>query len=426
MAQLSAADGCLRDYEEIMRAIDDGDVEPPPLLTWKEWLSWRSEAGLRPTVRRGFPVDETTSLGEESRTWRQLMAALHGPEWQRDLAAVGGADSQVDDKRSEGSGGAVSEAGLRKQLAGDYDPGRESPEVYRGRMARTLEVLGVLGVDVGVGLRQQVECRIAVAGEETSGHRKVLKELFVRVLTEDMDEEERTERLGVLTEWLEQVGVRLSKKSDRMFSPGSTPQLTPERLAAQQESYDRTGQPNPLEGWLKSSPDPERQASVGKKREREEVVTPRSKKVDQSEAMSSSPGQELADAIREQTKVITKVLEGKKENLSSTIRINPSVTWPKLADEGPDSREVSEFFDKFDETCGLANDGRGMTASERLTVLASCLKGTRAKTYKNLHKKFKALGEVESDPAKVEAIKAKADEVRRDTDRKADESLERV
>jgi hypothetical protein len=196
------------------------------------------------------------------------MAALHGPEWQRDLAAVGGADSQVDDKRSEGSGGAVSEAGLKRQLAEDYDPGRESPDAYRGRMARTLETLGVLEVEIGKGLRQQLECRMALAGEPAEKHRGVLKEMFVAVLTGEIDEE-RAERLGVLSERLEQVGVRISRKADHMFSPESTPQLTPERLAAQQQSFGGTKQQNPLKEWLKGTPEPKRQASVGKKQERE-------------------------------------------------------------------------------------------------------------------------------------------------------------
>jgi hypothetical protein len=178
-----------------MTAIDDGEVEPPPLLTWREWLIWRSGVGRRPTVKRGFSADDVTSLGEESKTWRQLMAALHGPEWQRDLAAVGGADPPVDDRRSEGSGGVVSEAGLKGQLAEDYDPGRESPDAYRGRMARTLEALGVLEVEIGKGLRQQLECRMALAGDPVDKHRGVLKEMFVAVLTGEMDEEERAERL---------------------------------------------------------------------------------------------------------------------------------------------------------------------------------------------------------------------------------------
>ena len=93
-----------------------------------------------------------------------------------------------------------------------------------------------------------------------------------------------------------------------------------------------------------------------------------------------------------------------KKKLSSTIRVNPTIQWPRLSDDGPDCREVDEFFDKFDETCALANDGEGMADRKRLKVLASCLKGSREKTYQVLHKKHRLLGEVDSDPGKVLGI----------------------
>ena len=54
--------------------------------------------------------------------------------------------------------------------------------------------------------------------------------------------------------------------------------------------------------------------------------------------------------------------------------------------------EVAEFFETFEETIGLANDGAGMSEKERLKVLAGCLKGSRQKTYENLIKKHRALG----------------------------------
>ena len=49
-----------------------------------------------------------------------------------------------------------------------------------------------------------------------------------------------------------------------------------------------------------------------------------------------------------------------------------------------------------------------MTDKERLKVLSACLKGPRQKTYENLIKKHRAIGEVESDPGKVfDIVKAK-------------------
>ena len=49
-----------------------------------------------------------------------------------------------------------------------------------------------------------------------------------------------------------------------------------------------------------------------------------------------------------------------------------------------------------------------MADKERLKVLASCLKGSREKTYKMLRKKHRLLGDVEADPGMVfGVIKAK-------------------
>ena len=62
----------------------------------------------------------------------------------------------------------------------------------------------------------------------------------------------------------------------------------------------------------------------------------------------------------------------------STITERPTMDWPHLGDEDVD---VDDFFERFEETIGLANDGRGMNARERLRVLRSCLKQSRAKVY---------------------------------------------
>jgi hypothetical protein len=126
--------------------------------------------------------------------------------------------------------------------------------------------------------------------------------------------------------------------------------------------------------------------------------------------MSPERGDAIVEALHataEQTKAMMLMMSGlhkDKKKLSSTIRVNPTIQWPRLSDDGPDCREVDEFFDKFDETCALANDGEGMADRERLKVLASCLKGSREKTYQVLRKKHRLLGEVDSDPGKVLSI----------------------
>ena len=49
-----------------------------------------------------------------------------------------------------------------------------------------------------------------------------------------------------------------------------------------------------------------------------------------------------------------------------------------------------------------------MSDKERLRVLSGCLRGSRLKTYENMIKRHRAIGEVESSPGKVfDVIRAK-------------------
>ena len=94
-------------------------------------------------------------------------------------------------------------------------------------------------------------------------------------------------------------------------------------------------------------------------------------------------------------------MKGNPDKRSSTIRIQPTFKPPVLGDEGKSSRDIKEFFDKFDDMCNLANDGKGMLPMERLQTLATCLKGTKEKIYKLLVDKHRKLGSLERDPDKV-------------------------
>ena len=79
-----------------------------------------------------------------------------------------------------------------------------------------------------------------------------------------------------------------------------------------------------------------------------------------------------------------------------------------MGDDGPDAKEVDEFFDKYEDLCRLANDGRGMNATEHLTTLLSCLRGSKEKVYKLVYRKHRKLGTVGDDPDKVfEEIKSR-------------------
>ena len=96
-----------------------------------------------------------------------------------------------------------------------------------------------------------------------------------------------------------------------------------------------------------------------------------------------------------------KALEHKDKPKQSVIQVTPQLKWPILGNEGPKSRQIQEFYDKYERICGLANDGRGMPDVELLRVLGNCLKGSRARVYENEMKLARRTGLDLSDPRKA-------------------------
>ena len=77
---------------------------------------------------------------------------------------------------------------------------------------------------------------------------------------------------------------------------------------------------------------------------------------------SSSSGDALAEVLKKQTEI----LQAKKLPRRSTIQVAPQVQWPVLDDDCSDFRSVQEFYEQFEATIDLANDGEGMTDMEPL------------------------------------------------------------
>ena len=101
-----------------------------------------------------------------------------------------------------------------------------------------------------------------------------------------------------------------------------------------------------------------------------------------------------------------KALEGR--NQSQVMSVKTDLQWPTLGDERSDSKDVSEFYDHFEDNCGLANSCKGMNYREMLLALRSRCRGSRLKTFTNLYKSAYRAGEIEKDPEKVyKRIKAK-------------------
>ena len=57
--------------------------------------------------------------------------------------------------------------------------------------------------------------------------------------------------------------------------------------------------------------------------------------------------------------------------------------WPILNN---DDLEVDDFYEEFENICGLANDMRGLAPMERLLALKTTLRGSRSEIYDNVKK----------------------------------------
>jgi len=120
-------------------------------------------------------------------------------------------------------------------------------------------------------------------------------------------------------------------------------------------------------------------------------------------AVSASGAQSpfnLADVVDKQNILLERVLTQKKPP-GSTIRVEPKVFWPKLGDDGPGGKEVEEFYDKFEDICGLANNGTGMSDKEMLIALKTCLTGSRRTIYDNVYKAKKGSLDTDDGPGDI-------------------------
>ena len=125
-------------------------------------------------------------------------------------------------------------------------------------------------------------------------------------------------------------------------------------------------------------------------------------------ALGSGGGRlELTEVLKEQTEVLKKAFSNKGPT-SSITTVKTDLHWPTLSDDMTDVKDVAEFYESFEDNCGLANNCQGMSKREMLIALRSRCKGSRLKTFQNIYRQEIRAGNVEADPASVyERIKSK-------------------
>jgi hypothetical protein len=445
-------------------AIEKGELLKPELLGYQAWISWRAGAGLRPTQKKsGFgttPAQEA-ELWRKTMTklygsdWRTLLedkelqraeeaeaAALQEraerlrAETRRKMAADAtmaalGMDDELladalelDDeepsRRRENtrSSGMSSEAppsprALKELIREPFDPDRETIDGFEKRIFRLAGALAECGQPLsGEELQELVlraSCRrqlFALPKNERVGR---IKQLFGALLVDD--EKDRAEvdlRMSVLRELLEEHGGRLSTAADKLFSTPSksgrsadSPPRTPER------GQSRKNESPKQENAKEDAESLRRQLFAAQKRvldlEQEQRV-PKSPGLSDKNSDVADVANTLADALKGQTETLKAILSSHSSappRKRATIQVSPKVVWPILNDSCTDHKSVQDFYDSFESTVQLANDGEGMNALELLTTLRACLKEHRLKSYELIYKKHQAAGTLKADPEKV-------------------------
>ena len=267
---------------------------------------------------------------------------------------------------------------LRRQIEQEYDPAQESREDWQSRVLRgvaQLERFGqALTEDESEKLVWKARYAEDVHGMDLSVQVSSLKKLFGDVLLyeDKYTEGEYNGRLSALMEMLRARGTEMSASVNRMFSSVGTGMpsslgASPEQARGQLAGSQQAGGP----ARVPLAFTPPRKAEVDMLRD--EVQTLRAQ-------LTGSPGgteteNTLAKATSLQTEAIAAALRT-KEQKHSVVKITPTFRWPLLGDDGPDANEVEDFYEKYEDLCRLANDGRGMNATEHLTTLLSCLRGS--------------------------------------------------
>ena len=387
--------------QSLSEVIAAGGIVAPELMGFNDWQTWRRTTRTRPTKPKGDPVGWTQK--EEVELWKSTMDMLFGSDWADQLAAreAAEADEESDEESrlvlavaGAAGGGApaaseadtAAESRLWDQLDEEYDPTKMSKERWQAALAEIAGQLIARGYVLNDDDLKTISYRTTYSemmqGLTLAQQAALLKSEFGKVL---LDEEsyspvEWNSRLQVLVAMLRRRGHEISQSASKLFSGPSSAAGSPERPAG-----DAGGGRSVGAKPASAAPGVKAQAAAGPplRRAAEEPLRPQAPvftplvqrfRLDADDAGGGRAESSLAAAIKAQTEALAKAFAS-RDTRHSTIKVSPTFKWPTLGDDGPDSKEIEEFYDKYEDLCRLANDGRGMTPLEHLTTLVSCLKG---------------------------------------------------
>ncbi|CAK0840013.1 unnamed protein product, partial [Prorocentrum cordatum] len=386
----------------LLEAIADGAVAQPPLLAFGAWVQWRAGPGRR--LRTAPAI-----AASESALWRSTMEALHGHDWQARLrqqgpaaarspatpaaaqppaaddvlrlldspARASDAGSDATGALSDGSWGPLTDDEVLERLLKDVEL-HESMRDFERRLLRARAVLtlrrqAVPEGAVEFGMRKArflVEAR--AHGEGVAAALEAKLHAVLDVETDDADEDVRA--------LMDLLAVARGGGSARDAVAGGAPARPP-------RGHPPSPRGHPPTGVGAAPAGPPAFPAFG-----EDLPPGLPPRGGPSEAGQAEPS--LAAALQG----LAGALGRRADKKSSTIQVKPHYSLPTLGDGDFD---VESFVEVFEEMVGLANDGSGMSATEMVRVLGTCLKGSRQRADKVELKQARRSGRLAADPDEV-------------------------
>lgn len=274
-----------------------------------------------------------------------------------------------------------------------HDPRKEELDVFEARINRAAKGLLMLGIEVAE--RQEEVLLEASAIKEVYGTTTSLDPAAMVRMARDFFVASQTWSGGIapgVASLTRTFGGKASGDPTKLFS-------TPSLKAEGGGPTAQTGRPKVEESHRL------RGKVTALELELEEM---RRKMADGGEAESVSPSAmgsggsklELSEVLKEKTDVLKQAFSGNRGSTSITT-VKTDLHWPTLSHDLTDVKDVAEFYEAFEDNCGLANNCQGMSKREMLVALRSRCRGSHLKTFQNIYRQEFKSGTVGTDPDAV-------------------------
>ena len=285
----------------------------------------------------------------------------------------------------------------RRVLAG-YDPYKETLEAYLNKVERQAQALEVLGEPLPDGvlavLKAKAEYEARLHSETVAGAdavRMLKREFALEYMGLDGSQSQQVQ-LSALEGLLIERGVDVEELKARLTLGVAD---SPERRNPPPRGNEGEGPTAPPETFAMTPGAGSEVAEDLRRRIEQAELELAARRVGRDLDGANSPA--IAEVLTRQSELLAKIVDRGERPKTSTIRVEPKIHWPHLGDDGPGGREVEDFYDRFEEICGLANNGQGMSDKEMVITLKSCLHGSRRKIYDNILKQHRATNAMETD-----------------------------